>query len=399
LKEVVVKRSDERILTTHVGSMPRPPELRALDPRPGEPHDAEAYNRVLRASIADIVRKQLEVGLDVINDGELYKPSWSGYVGERLQGFEDRPVPPEAEGWSFIGTEAKDFSGYFSERSSGPGGIGGGGLGAPGGRGGTQVLSGTMMACVAPLTYVGQDLVRRDVENFKAALQGVQPVDTFMAAVGPDNVGYQPGVNRYYPTDDDYIRGCAQALKHEYKAITDAGFVLQLDTPVMKYKALEMTVPEFRRRFATLVEILNDTLADIPQEQVRIHICYGGGRGPHTGDIGLRDYVDLALKINCTGISLDQNVQHEHEWAIWEDVKLPDDKVLIPGVVAHTTDTVEHPELIAQRIVRLAKLVGRERVIAGTDCGLGGRLHPDIVWAKFRAMAEGARRATKQLWR
>jgi 5-methyltetrahydropteroyltriglutamate--homocysteine methyltransferase len=386
-----VKRSTDHILTTHVGSLPRPPELRELEQagRAG----SDEYRSALRAGVRDIVEKQLAVRLDVINDGEIYKPSWSGYVRERLKGFEPRPVP---EGFSYTnrGREAVEFAGYYAERGGGVGGIGGL-LGAPVGGGAPAT---TQMTCVAPIEYVGQALVQRDVENLREAIKNVQPADVFMAAVGPDNVGYQPGVNQHYASEDDYIRGNAQALIHEYKAVTDAGFILQIDTPVMKFAALQMTLPDFRRRFGALVEILNETLKDIPEEQIRLHICFGGGRGPHSNDIMLKDFMDLVLKIKSTGISIDQNVHHEHEWVIWKDMKLPDGKVLIPGVVAHTTDTIEHPELIAQRLVRYANLVGRENVMAGTDCGLGGRVHAHIAWAKFRAMVEGARLATKELW-
>jgi 5-methyltetrahydropteroyltriglutamate--homocysteine methyltransferase len=205
-----------------------------------------------------------------------------------------------------------------------------------------------------------------------------------MAAVGPDNIDYQPGVNQFYANEEEYVRGCAAALKNEYQAITDAGFILQIDTPVMKFNALQLSLPDFRKRFGNLVEIFNETLADIPQEQIRLHICFGGGRGPHTGDIMLKDFMDLVLRIKSAAVSFDQNVRHEHEWAIWEDMKLPEDKTLIPGVVAHTTDTVEHPELVTQRLLRYANL--------------GGRVHPDIVWAKFRSQVEGARLASKKLW-
>jgi 5-methyltetrahydropteroyltriglutamate--homocysteine methyltransferase len=394
-----MNRSTDRILTTHVGSMPRPPELRQAEDAVRSGGDRAAYEAQLRNAVADIVKKQVEVGLDVINDGEIYKPSWSGYIRERLKGFEERPRPPENVGYTNRGREVKEFAGYFSERSSGQGGIGGGGLGAPGGRGGgTPAPTETMMVVAGPLEYIGQEAVERDIETLKGATKNVDVADVFMAAVGPDNIDYQPGVNQFYSSEEDYIRGCAKALKNEYKAITDAGFVLQIDTPVMKFNALQLSLPDFRKRFGNLVEIFNETLSDIPQEQVRLHICFGGGRGPHAGDIMLKDFMDLVLKINATAISFDQNVRHEHEWVIWKDMKLPDGKMLIPGVVAHTTDTIEHPELVAQRLVRYANLVGKENVMAGTDCGLGGRVHPDILWAKFRSQTEGARLASKELW-
>jgi 5-methyltetrahydropteroyltriglutamate--homocysteine methyltransferase len=367
-----------------------------MDPGPdGTIKDPAAYEALLRDAVRAIVRKQAEVGLDVINDGEVYKPSWSGYVRERLAGFERHVLPP-GQGGIGRGREAAEFAGYFNERSTGPGGIGGGGLGVPGGGGAAQNVQ---MVCTGPISYIGEPQARRDVATFKDALSGVRYEEAFMAAVGPDNVGYQPGQNQYYASEQDYIAANAKAMHTEYKAITDAGFVLQIDTPVMKYNALELDLDDFRKRFAGLVEILNETLSDIPREQVRLHICYGGGRGPHAGDIMLRDFIDLVLKVNASGISFDQNVRHEHEWKIWKDVKLPEGRVLIPGVVAHTTDVIEHPELVADRLLRYAGLVGRENVIAGTDCGLGGRLHPDIVWAKFRSMVEGARLASAELWR
>jgi 5-methyltetrahydropteroyltriglutamate--homocysteine methyltransferase len=255
-----------------------------------------------------------------------------------------------------------------------------------------------MMVVTAPITYVGQSAVKRDVGTLKEATKGVDVAGVFMAAVGPDNIDYQPGVNQFYADETEYVRGCAAALKQEYKAITDAGFIFQIDTPVMKFNALQLSLPDFRKRFGNLVDIFNETLAEIPQEQIRLHICFGGGRGPHTGDIMLADFMDLVLQIKSAAISFDQNVRHEHEWTIWQDMKLPEDKTLIPGVVAHTTDTVEHPELVAQRLVRYANLVCRENVMAGTDCGLGGRVHPDIVWAKFRSQVEGAHLASKMLW-
>ena len=404
-----MQSSPDRILTTHVGSMPRPAALREAEEKAksGNPADLQAYEAALKSAVNDIVKQQIEAGLDIVNDGEVYKPSWSGYIRERLKGFEERPRPPENLGYTNRGREAERFKGYFSERSTGAGGIGGGGLGHPGGaqtratgQWPTPNQSETMMAVTGEITYAGQDAIKRDVETFKAALaaQREQPAGAFMAAVGPDNIDYQPGVNMFYPSEVEYVKGAAKAMKQEYKAITDAGFILQIDTPVMKYNALQLTVEEFRRRFVNLVEIYNDILADIPVEQLRIHICFGGGRGPHTGDIMLRDFMDLVLQIKCTGISLDQNVRHEHETEMWADIKLPEGKVLIPGVVSHTTDTIEHPELVSQRLQRYANHVGKENVVAGTDCGLGGRLHPEIVWAKFESLTEGAELASKKLW-
>jgi 5-methyltetrahydropteroyltriglutamate--homocysteine methyltransferase len=376
MEEALMKRSTDRILTSHVGSLPRPPDLRQmLDAKArGEPYDKDAFAKRLKTAVAETVQKQAEVGLDVINDGEMHKPSWSGYVRDRLGGFEIKPLV------SVVGREQREFPEYSAGRT-----------------GGVREAAPSMV-CTGPITYIGQAEIQEDIDNLKAAVARANVTEVFMAAVGPDNVGYQPGQNEYYPNDEAYIEANAAAMKTEYKAIADAGFVLQIDTPVMKYNALSLTKEEFRARFGRLVDLMNETLKDIPEEQVRLHICYGGMRAPHSGDIGLEDYADLLIKINAGGYSLDQNVRHEHEWKVWKDVKLPDGKLLMPGVVAHTTDVIEHPQLIADRIVRLANVVGRENVIAGTDCGLGGRVPQEIAWAKFRSMVEGARIASKELW-
>jgi 5-methyltetrahydropteroyltriglutamate--homocysteine methyltransferase len=372
-----VKRSTERILTSHVGRLPSPKQLE--EPLAQGDAKRDEYWAALPAAVDEVVRRQLEVGLDVINDGELGKiGGFSGYVRTRLGGYELKPLP------TLIGREQKDFPEYSVGRVGGPPPAG-----AP---------PRLQLVCTGPISYVGEAEIRRDIRNLQAAIEGRPVVDVFMAAVSPDNINYQPGANQYYATDEEYVLANAEALRHEYRAIADAGFVLQIDMPIMKYNALSLSVEEFRTRFARLVEVLNHALAGIPADQVRAHVCYGGMKIAHTGDLMLGQYLDLLLKLNANGISYDQNVRHEHEWQLFRDVKLPDGKLLMPGVVAHTTDVVEHPELIAERIVRLARLVGRENVIAGTDCGLGGRVHPEIAWAKFRSMAEGARLATQQLW-
>ena len=231
----------------------------------------------------------------------------------------------------------------------------------------------------------------------------MQTVEAFLPSVGPDNMGYLPDQDEYYHNQEDFLRACAKAIREEYKAILDAGFVLQIDTPVMKFNALGLDVGSFRKRFGLLVEVFNETLAGLDTDRIRLHLCYGGGRGPHSEDITLPEFVDLILQVNAAGLSYDQNPRHEWEWEVWKETKLPDGKVLIPGCVGHTNDVIEHPELVRQRIVRLANLVGRENVIAGTDCGFaqsvfGPKIHPDLVWAKFRSLAEGARLATKELW-
>jgi 5-methyltetrahydropteroyltriglutamate--homocysteine methyltransferase len=257
--------------------------------------------------------------------------------------------------------------------------------------------------CTGPVSHKGFGPINQEISFFKDALQKTQVVEAFLPSVGPDNMGYLPEQQQYYRNQEDFLRDCAKAIREEYKAILDAGFVLQIDTPVMKFNALDMDLTSFRKRFGLLVEVFNETLAGLPTENIRLHLCYGGGRGPHSEDITLNEFVDLILQVNATGFSYDQNPRHEWEWEIWKDTKLPDGKVLIPGCVGHTNDVIEHPELVKQRIVRLANLVGRENVIAGTDCGFaqsvfGPKIHPDLVWAKFRTLAEGAALATKELW-
>jgi 5-methyltetrahydropteroyltriglutamate--homocysteine methyltransferase len=373
-----VKRSTDRILTSHVGRLPSPRNLEQLLAQ-GEAGRAD-YFAALPAAVAGVVRQQLDVGLDVVNDGEFGKiGGFSGYVRTRLAGYQQKPRP------TLIGREQREFPEYSVGR------VGGARL--------PDAPPQMAMVCTDQISYIGRAELDRDIRNLKAAIEGQPVVDVFMASVSPDNVNYQRGNNEYYANEGDYIVANAEALKEEYRAIADAGFVLQIDMPVMKYNALSLTVEQFRTRFARLVEVLNHALAGIPPDQVRAHVCYGGMKIAHTGDLILNQFLDILLQLNANGISYDQNARHEHEWRIFREVKLPAGKLLMPGVVAHTTDVVEHPELIAERIVRLANLVGRENVVAGTDCGLGGRVHPEIAWAKFRSMAEGARLATQELWR
>jgi 5-methyltetrahydropteroyltriglutamate--homocysteine methyltransferase len=371
-----VQRSSDHILTSHVGSLPRPKNLDAL--LLGEPVDIAAYVGALPDAVRETVRHQIDIGLDIINDGECSKMgSWSGYVKSRLGGYEMKPLHRT------VGPEQRDFPEYYSRRPQGPT-VGGA---AP-----------LQMVCTGPISYIGQEEIARDVANLQQATSGVSMTDAFMCSISPENVNYQPGSNEYYSNEEEYILANAAALQHEYRAITDGGFILQIDMPVQKYNLLSLTVEEFRSRYAQLVEIVNEALQGIPRERVRVHICYGGGKQPHTGDLNLPQFIDLALKLNVGAISYDQNVRHDHEWRVFENVKLPDGIALMPGVCAHTTDVVEHPELIAERLVRLAKLVGRENVIAGTDCGLGGRVPDEVAWAKFASMVSGAALATKELF-
>jgi 5-methyltetrahydropteroyltriglutamate--homocysteine methyltransferase len=399
-----LKRSTDRIITTQVGSLPRPIDLRKLwdDRLSGRHYDPEAFNARVRSAVAEMVSQQADCGIDVVSDGEQGRIGWTAFLPERLAGFEDRPVGivPAA---NYGGRErAKgQFDGYTAERAR---------LAATG-EGREFVPSPEAVEalrvrtfCVGPVTHKGPEAIQQEIANFKAALPAVQVVEAFLPSVGPDNMGYLPDQNEYYSNQEDFLRACARAIRGEYKAILDAGFVLQIDTPVMKFNALGMDVGSFRKRMGLLVEVFNETLAGLPEDMIRLHVCYGGGRGPHSEDVTLPEFIDLLLQVKAAGLSYDQNPRHEWEWEIWKDRKLPDGKVLIPGVVGHTNDVIEHPELVRQRIVRLANLVGRENVIAGTDCGFaqsvfGPKIHPDLVWAKFRSLAEGARLATQELWK
>jgi 5-methyltetrahydropteroyltriglutamate--homocysteine methyltransferase len=398
-----MKRSTDRIITTQVGSLPRPNDLRKLwdDRLAGRETDPAALDTRVRSAVAEMVKKQVDCGIDVVSDGEQGRLGWTAFLPERLNGFEVRPTSGPSN-FSRAGREAKkgDFDGYLAERAR---------LTAVGeGRDyiptpeATKALQ-TTTVCVGPVTHKGTEPIHKEINTFKAALDGAQVVEAFLPSVGPDNMGYQPGQNEYYSSDEDFLRDGARAIREEYKAILDAGFVLQIDTPVAKFNALGLDVESFRKRFALLVEVFNETLEGLPEDMIRLHVCYGGGRGPHSEDVALPEFLDLILKVRAAGLSFDQNPRHEWEWEIWKDTKLPDGKVLIPGVVGHTNDVIEHPELVRQRIVRLANLVGRENVIAGSDCGFaqsvfGPKIHPDLVWAKFKSLAEGARLATKELW-
>ena len=400
-----MKRSTDRIITTQVGSLPRPNDLRQmwddrLAKRPS--FDQGAFDARVRTAVAEMVQKQAECGIDVVSDGEQGRIGWTAFLPERLNGLEDRPAETTTRA-NYGGREQQKglFDGYMAERAR---------LTASGEGREFQPSPEAQEAlrvrtfCVGPVSYKGPEAINQEIDTFKAALGTVEVVDAFLPSVGPDNMGYLPDQNEHYSNQEDFLRDCAKAIRGEYKAILDAGFVLQIDTPVMKFNALGMDVGSFRKRFGLLVDVFNDTLAGLDTDRVRLHLCYGGGRGPHSEDITLPEFVDLILQVNAAGLSYDQNPRHEWEWEIWKETKLPDGKVLIPGCVGHTNDVIEHPELVKQRIVRLANLVGRENVIAGTDCGFaqsvfGPKIHPDLVWAKLNALSEGAALATKELWR
>jgi 5-methyltetrahydropteroyltriglutamate--homocysteine methyltransferase len=380
-----MRNSSERILTTHAGSLARPAELRemlaARDER--RPYDAAAFAASVKVSVADVVRQQVEAGLDVVNDGEQSKRNFTSYARERLGGIEERPLAPGERPLAQIyGRDAAEFPEYFAGRGN---------------------LAGREAVCVGPLTYVGHDAVRTDIANLRAALDGLAPEEAFLPAVAPGTIEHWLR-NEHYGSDEAYLAAIADAMKPEYDAIVEAGFLLQIDDPDLA-DAWQihpgMSVAEYRKFAALRIEALNHALRDVAPERVRFHVCWGSYHGPHKYDLPLREFVDLVLDVRAQGYSIEaSNPRHEHEWRVWEDVVLPPGKILIPGVVGHASDFVEHPELVADRVIKYAYLVGRENVIAGTDCGLGPRVgHPKIAWAKFQALVEGAQLATRSLWR
>ncbi len=382
-----MKRSEDRILTTHVGSLPRPQSLLELaNYRQGPPKDPQEYERRLAAAVAEIVRQQAEVGLDIINDGEYGKDSWANYIMRRISGFEVRPHELRPIEW--LGSDGERFKEFIAEEMP-------------------NVLTGVPTeACVAPIRYVDSHPITEAIANLKAALKSVKIPEAFMTAVAPASTAYD-GVNEFYPTDREYVFAIADALRTEYRAIHEAGLLVQVDDAVLAnmYDALTRQSPQRYREWAELrVEALNRALEGIPQDRVRYHVCFGSWHVPHLSDAPLEDIVDLILEVNAGAYSIEAaNPRHEHEWRVWEKVKLPAGKILIPGVITHHIVTVEHPRVVADRIVRFAGLVGRENVIAGTDCGFAQvdvirRVHPKIMWAKFEALVEGARLATRELW-
>jgi 5-methyltetrahydropteroyltriglutamate--homocysteine methyltransferase len=387
-----MKRSTDRILTTHVGSLVRPPGLVELmrAKENGQPYDQQELTARVQSSVREVVQKQVETRVDIISDGEYGKPSFSGYVNERLSGFERRPRDPNESPLLNWGRDRQLFREFYEEYDRA-----------------TGSASGYPVVCTGPIAYQGQAAVQSDIATFKAALTGVSPEEAFIPAVAPGTIELQRR-NTYYPTDEAYLFAIAEAMREEYRAIVDAGFILQLDDPrVVTQYGMPDPAPSIAdyRKFAELrVEAINHALAGIPSDRVRYHLCWGSWHGPHVTDVPLKDIVDIVLRVHADAYSVEAaNPRHEHEWQVWGDVKLPDGKILIPGVVAHTTNLVEHPELIAWRITTYARLVGRENVIAGTDCGFSQgaftpRVHHSIMWAKLQALAEGAALATKQLW-
>ncbi len=395
-----MKRSDHRIITTHVGSLPRPDDLMALY---RENASDESLQPQLRSAVSDIVRRQSANGIDVVNDGEFGKAmrnamdfgAWWSYIYPRLAGYELREEQAKKgrAAWTFGSKERKEFAEFYAAEAS---------AAATASQGGTSTARLYGLTCTGPVKYVGHDAIKRDIENLAAAVRATRVEDAFMTAVSPATLQILP--NAYYKSAEDYTFALAEAIGEEYKAIVDAGFILQIDDPALVdiydwWFSMNDDIAGFRKWAAFQVEAVNHALRGIPEDRVRFHICWGSWHGPHKGDVPLKEVVDLLLKVRAQGYSVEAgNVRHEHEWKVWQNTKLPAGKVLIPGLVSHATNVLEHPELVADRIVRFAQTVGRENVIASTDCGLGGRVHPQIAWAKLQALAEGARLATKQLW-
>jgi 5-methyltetrahydropteroyltriglutamate--homocysteine methyltransferase len=405
-----MQRSESRSLTTHAGALPRPDDLLALNAeifqaqQSGQPFDLEAHRRLLATAVSDVVQRQTDLGIAIVNDGEYGKAmrsrsdygAWLSYVMQRLTGWEPpadagahpaRPIQAQVTPRGFYQRRDRQaFPELYADidKEMFPAGR------RPMGR---EITS--------PITYIGTEALQADIANLRAALRTGAAGEGFMTAVAPGTLGREQ--NGYYASQEEFLYAIADAMRTEYRAIVEAGFVLQIDDPGMaeNWDAMDpsVTLEGYRDYARVCIAALNHALDGIPEERVRYHMCWGSWHGPHLTDIPLRDIVDLLLTIRAGAYSVEAgNVRHEHEWKIWREVKLPPGKILIPGVVSHATNVVEHPELVADRIVQYANLVGRENVIAGTDCGLGGRIHPSLAWAKLQVLAEGAELASHQLW-
>jgi 5-methyltetrahydropteroyltriglutamate--homocysteine methyltransferase len=404
-----MKQSRDQILTSHAGSLPRPEELidanRARES--GMATDEHRFQDQLRASVAEVVRLQKRAGIAIPGDGEFGKSmghkvnyrAWWSYSFQRLGGLElgttglyDMPAQRSRPG-DVVLTSFADrrdrlrFAAAYADPDSG-------------------ITTGPRAAlwpvCVGKLTYTGQAAIQSDIANFKAALQAAGVEEGFMTSIAPGSASRI--ANRYYKAEEEFLFACADAMREEYKAIVDAGLILQLDDPAIAENwdmvNPEPAVADYRKFSMVRVEALNHAIRGLPEDRIRFHLCWGSWHGPHTTDIPMRDIVEVMLAVKCRAYSFEAaNVRHEHEWKVWQDVKLPDGKLILPGIVSHATNVVEHPELVAERITRFAHAVGKERVIASTDCGLGGRVHAQIAWAKLEALAQGAALASRQLWR
>ena len=393
-----MKRSQARILTTHTGSLPRPPDLVALlnSKELGEAYDRPAYDARISRAIDEIVRRQADVGIDIVGDGEHSKVNWMAYARARLSGLEEIDSPVRFRGAT---RDSLAFPQTYEDMRV-----------MLAARAGALVAKRTLrpkaQVCSGPIAYVGHNELAADIANLKNAVKGVNAAEAFMTAISPSNLElyYE---NRHYASDEEYLAALAEAMRVEYLAIVEAGFVLQIDDPRMAThynRATDASIEDCRKFIALRVEAVNHALRGIPPERVRFHTCYSVNIAPRVHDFELRHFVDLMLRVNAGAYVIEAaNPRHEHEWVVWRDVKLPDDKILVPGVVSHCIHLVEHPELVAQRIARFADVVGRERVIAGTDCGFGtsgagDEVHPEVAWAKLRALVDGAGLASERLW-
>jgi len=393
-----MKRSETRILTSHVGSLIRPGDLQDFlrakqggKMQGGKPYDAAAHHECLTASVAAVVKRQAQAGIDVVSDGEFGKSiSWAQYALERLSGFERRPIKTDAANPFKRGADRTRFADFYAELDAKEG-----------------VATTTDAICVAPIAYTGQAELQRDIDNFKAALKTVKVEEAFLPVAAPASV-IPDRKNEHYKNDEELQAAIAQAMRTEYKMILDAGLLLQLDDARSAVTYDRMVPPaafaDYKRWLEKQIEIMNHAIEGLPAERIRYHICWGSWPGPHVSDVPLKDIVDVVLKAKVGALVIEgANPRHEHEWQVWKNAKLAPGQVLIPGVISHATNVVEHPELVAERITRLARVVGRENVIAGTDCGFAQgpfyrRVHPSIQWAKLEALAEGARLASKELW-
>jgi 5-methyltetrahydropteroyltriglutamate--homocysteine methyltransferase len=388
-----MKRSTNRILTTHVGSLIRPARLREFlaAKESGKAFDQAAYAACLKDAVAEVVRRQASVGIDVVSDGEFGKAiSWAQYALFRLGGFDRRPFSAGRNPFT-RGVDRTRFAEFYADLDA-------------------RDKVETVMDSVAvkPITYTGQAELAQDIDNFQAALRGVSVEEAFLPVAAPSSV-IPDRKNEHYASDDDLQQAIGDAMHTEYKTIIDAGFLLQLDDARAAVSYDRMVPPktpaQYRAWLAKQIEITNHAIKGLPRDKIRYHICWGSWPGPHTSDVPFKDIADLVLKVRAGAYSIElANPRHEHEWRLWEHLKLPKDTVLIPGVISHATNIVEHPELVAERIVRLARLVGRENVVASTDCGFAqvtyfARVHPSIMWAKLEALVAGARLASEALWR
>ena len=388
-----MKRSTDRILTTHVGSLPRPDDLRGLiqKKQQGEAIDETAFAARVKTAVAETVQRQAEIGIDIVADGEMGRIGFIPYVNERLAGIEPSASVENANYWG-QSREYRAFPEFYTWTASLPGTAGQTGR--------------TRWVCTGPVSYKGHAALQRDIANLKAALEGQRHEEAFMPAVSPSNLANW-NRNEHYKTDEEYLYALADALREEYRAIIDAGLVLQVDDPLLaSYYVMhpEASVEECRKWAAGRVEVLNHALRGLPASRIRYHTCYSINIGPRVHDMELKHLIDIMLRVNAGAYSFEAaNPRHEHEWRVWESVKLPEGKSVIPGVITHSSNIVEHPELIAERIGRFAQAVGRENVIAGADCGFASfaatsEVHPSVVWVKLAALAEGARIASRELW-